>query len=451
MDITLLKIALLAAVITDPSLLVAGEIHEAVKSGNPLAVQRVIETKGIAELEDTLPGGVTALHLAAALNLEPVAALLCQKGADLERVSEGGFTPLHWAAGRDAEQTAELLIQMGADISRATDNGLTPLHWAAENNSTNVLRLLLVSGASTDVVTTKGLKPIHYAVRSKSSESALLLAYKMVDDMATNALSETSGSSEEQTNRIAGSAGPDATDAGIGALRETHLPDGLRTGDSLTVFMGRDRKMEFVWIPAVGLWVGKHEVTNTQFQRFMPTHESGSKTGISLDQDDCPVVRVSWDDAIAFCARMSTYCSDQVWQGWHFRLPTDGEWTQIARCGDGRPFPWGESWPPLYGNYGIIELGKGLLGLGTRLYNDGYAATCPVQESGENDWGICGMGGNVWEWCLDWYSSSKRYKVRKGGGWGDIGEASLRIDAVGFDRPSAKYETIGFRVVMAPE
>ena len=58
------------------------------------------------------------------------------------------------------------------------------------------------------------------------------------------------------------------------------------------------------------------------------------------------------------------------------------------------------------------------------------------------------MAGNVWEWCLDWFDDAKRYKIRHGASWDFDTEIFLSISAVGFDRPDARYDNIGFRVVI---
>jgi formylglycine-generating enzyme required for sulfatase activity len=72
-----------------------------------------------------------------------------------------------------------------------------------------------------------------------------------------------------------------------------------------------------------------------------------------------------------------------------------------------------------------------------------------VRESGENPWGLFGMGGNAWEWCQDWFDAEHKYKVRAGGSWDFDQRENLRINAYGFDRPDARYDTIGFRVLIS--
>jgi len=134
------------------------------------------------------------------------------------------------------------------------------------------------------------------------------------------------------------------------------------------------------------------------------------------------------------------------------RLPTDREWTAMAKCGSERIYPWGDEWPPKYGNFSDLTARKELTNWsGIRGYDDGCAVSSPVTESGPNEWNIYGLAGNVWEWCDDWFDSSKQYKVRHGGSWDFDYRKSLRIDYRGFDKPDTKDDTIGFRVVIAPK
>jgi Sulfatase-modifying factor enzyme 1/TIR domain len=106
-----------------------------------------------------------------------------------------------------------------------------------------------------------------------------------------------------------------------------------------------------------------------------------------------PAVNISWEDSKAFCAwltqteRSAGHMSDQQ----EYRLPTDEEWS-IA-VGESK-YPWGNEWPPPreVGNYG------------SSLHIDHYAFTSPVGAFAPNAKGLYDMGGNVWQWCEDWYS-----------------------------------------------
>ncbi|MFZ1220892.1 MAG: SUMF1/EgtB/PvdO family nonheme iron enzyme, partial [Chthoniobacterales bacterium] len=105
-----------------------------------------------------------------------------------------------------------------------------------------------------------------------------------------------------------------------------------------------------------------------------------------------PVANVSWDDSKAFCswltARDQAY--GRITGQQEYRLPTDAEWSAAA---GNTKYPWGNEWPPPKdaGNYG------------TSLAVDTYVFTSPVGTFAPNVAGLYDMGGNVWQWCEDWY------------------------------------------------
>ena len=110
----------------------------------------------------------------------------------------------------------------------------------------------------------------------------------------------------------------------------------------------------------------------------------------SAAPDDHPVTQVSWNDAVAYCA----------WRG--KRLPTEVEWEHAARNGrNGGPrYAWGDrlvvdgrymanTWQGHFPSVNTVE--------------DGYRYTSPVGTFGATQLGLTDMGGNVWQWCEDWY------------------------------------------------
>ena len=175
-------------------------------------------------------------------------------------------------------------------------------------------------------------------------------------------------------------------------------------------------------------YIGKHEVTNHQYQAFVkatghrpPDHPDNPKYSlwrgnVLLDGiGELPVVNVSWDDAVAYCK----------WAGG--RLPTEAEWEKAARGTDGRTYPWGND--PVTGNrtnYGI----EGVTfweGPSTLAKKDQY-------EFGKSPYGAYEMAGNVWEWVQDWYEegyyknspatnptgpTEGKERVIRGGSWRD--------------------------------
>lgn len=232
--------------------------------------------------------------------------------------------------------------------------------------------------------------------------------------------------------------------------------------------------------------IDKYPVTNAEYRKFI---ESGgykhrdfwsdagwdyvqqSKPldcdgvhGAIDDEDDCPVVNVSWYEAEAF--------AKYVWK----RLPTEAEWEKAARGTDGRIYPWGNEFDKTKLNCAESKIEK----------------PTPVTKFSD---GISGyecfdMAGNVWEWTADWFdgqyyrSASDRdpqgpvkaedkpffgrpedvgtsiyelehskagnstlsdCKVLRGGSWNGGGVIHIRCANRDYDEPDYKNDTIGFR------
>jgi len=214
----------------------------------------------------------------------------------------------------------------------------------------------------------------------------------------------------------------------------------------LVVTLGPKTKMRLVYIPALKHYVGKYEVSNKQYRCFKPAHTSGTHQKMTLNQDDQPAVAMSWNDANAFCAWMTKTCGGSQWR---FRLPTEQEWETVAACGKPAEYPWGDGPIPRDWNYFGVENQEP----GQKLdHNDGYRASCPVQKSGANAWGLYGVGGNVWEWCKDADPDDTEGKTRvlKGAAWSDCAPLFLKISRRSSYTADYTSSSIGFRVSAEP-
>ncbi|NLX24333.1 MAG: SUMF1/EgtB/PvdO family nonheme iron enzyme [Lentisphaerae bacterium] len=218
----------------------------------------------------------------------------------------------------------------------------------------------------------------------------------------------------------------------------------LKPRQDIAVDLGGGVKMEFVWIKELKGWCGKYEVTNEEYKRFKSTHDSKDYKGHDLDGNRQPVVYVSWNDAQDFIQWMEKNC--ELPEGYTLTLPSKDEWLSVAQCGDGHTYPWGNEWPPEYGNYDdetVFTDDK------IDDYSDGYAVTCPVKKSGENDWGVYGVGGNVCEWTEEEFGRS--HYVLRGSSWHNGSyQPDLRCDFGGGGKASDQYGHIGFRLFLRP-
>jgi sulfatase modifying factor 1 len=121
-------------------------------------------------------------------------------------------------------------------------------------------------------------------------------------------------------------------------------------------------------------YIGKYEVTNGQFKKFRPTHNSGNSQGISLDEDKQPVVNVSWEDAVAF----TKWLSQETGQA--YRLPTEAEWEYAARSGTKQSRFWGNNPDEacMYANVADLTAKKQRNTWTAFSCDDGYAVSSPV-------------------------------------------------------------------------
>lgn len=174
---------------------------------------------------------------------------------------------------------------------------------------------------------------------------------------------------------------------------------------------------------------------------------------------DHPVVKVSWEDAKAFCVWLSKK------EGKTYRLPTDHEWSGAVGIGDredakaspeekddnmNRIYPWESEWPPPSGS-GNFSGAESASPYKIEGYKDGHGLTAPVGSYRAAANGLYDLSGNVYEWCEDWYNNDQKYRVGRGGSWGDGKEVSLRSSYRGDGAlPSIRSSGLGFRVVVAP-
>lgn len=167
-------------------------------------------------------------------------------------------------------------------------------------------------------------------------------------------------------------------------------------------------------------YLGVNEVTNAQFMEFAPDHEPGILGRALLNQEDRPVVNVTWEDAIEFCNWLSEKdglprAYERVGGRWKliepltigYRLPTEAEWAWAARFADDEPtrFPWGDNMPPPEnaGNF-ADESAENMVPYHIQGYDDKFRGPAPVGSFPANEFGLHDTAGNAAEWVHDYYS-----------------------------------------------
>tara|TARA_B100000749_G_scaffold48379_1_gene34370 strand:- start:1116 stop:3197 length:2082 start_codon:yes stop_codon:yes gene_type:complete len=170
-------------------------------------------------------------------------------------------------------------------------------------------------------------------------------------------------------------------------------------------------------------YISYREVSNSEYRLFDSEHSSGIVSGVTLDNEAQPVVRVSWNQGALYCNWLSEQEAlppfyqvneqDEVVgfnpQSSGYRLPSEAEWAWVARTeGSGNTvrYPWGDQLPPPEnaGNFADVTA-RQYLGEIIFDYDDGYFATAPIGSFAPNQHEILDMAGNVAEWVHDFYGA----------------------------------------------
>jgi formylglycine-generating enzyme required for sulfatase activity len=190
--------------------------------------------------------------------------------------------------------------------------------------------------------------------------------------------------------------------------------------------------------------------------------------GRDLHPDE-PVFGVSWFDAVNYCRWLTeskmpgetNQCyrkkdlsgSEDSYKGWlsfpsntdgawewpmnpkrpGFRLLTEAEWEYVARGGMETRYSFGSS-ESLLAEYG--------------WFTDNSEKWCHrTRELRPSVAGVFDIHGNMWEWVDDWYTEGSN-RVYRGGSW-DFVAALCRTANRGYDSPSFRLTSIGFRLALS--
>jgi formylglycine-generating enzyme required for sulfatase activity len=180
-----------------------------------------------------------------------------------------------------------------------------------------------------------------------------------------------------------------------------------------------ERPQHLVNVPA--FFMGKYPITQAQYEAVMGTNPSGFKD--KPDSASRPVETVSWEDAQAFCKKLSELT------GREYRLPSEAQWEYACRAmpSPPAPLPKGEGGKKIYSPFHFGET------ISTELANYNGNYTYGIGEKGEyreettpvghykvaNEFGLYDMHGNVWEWCEDDWHDNYKGAPTDGSAWID--------------------------------
>ncbi len=204
-------------------------------------------------------------------------------------------------------------------------------------------------------------------------------------------------------------------------------------------------------------WIGQYEITNAQFRLFKPDHNSGSYKGVTLNDDQQPVVEVTWNDAAAY----ARWLSEQT--GKRYRLPTEEEWEYTARGGTATARFWGNEPTEACSYANVADNSAQRVWGAASIHNcdDGYAVAAPIGSYSPNAFKLYDMLGNVAEWTCSEYKSNydneethcsnvdphSGHRTIRGGSWNDAPRLVRAADRNGRE-PDMRDNDIGFRLVL---
>jgi formylglycine-generating enzyme required for sulfatase activity len=224
-------------------------------------------------------------------------------------------------------------------------------------------------------------------------------------------------------------------------------------------------------------WMGRVEISNEQYSRFDSKHDSRFvdkqakdhfTPGYPANAPEQPVIRVTWEQAMAFCGWLSQKT------GQRFTLPTEAQWEWAARAGTATPFWYGgvDTDFSRFANLADRQVKGFEARFQGKMFNyipnveyvdDGEMITAKVGKYRPNPWGLFDMYGNVAEWTLSTYRAypynsrdgrddrqTPGPKVVRGGSWRDMPSRARSASRLAYE-PYQPVFDVGFRVVMEAE
>ena len=187
--------------------------------------------------------------------------------------------------------------------------------------------------------------------------------------------------------------------------------------------------------------LGVHEVTQAQYEQVVGVNPSHFKDA------DNPVEKVSWEDAVEFCRKLSELPAEKA-VGNVYHLPTEAQWEYACRAGTMTKYSFGNDESDL-GDYAWFK-------------QNSRKTTHPVGGKKPNAWGLYDMHGNVYEWCQDWYdnypsgmvtdptgAARGSGRVDRGGSWNRTAEVCRSANRRKYNQLN-RFSSNGFRVCLSP-
>jgi formylglycine-generating enzyme required for sulfatase activity len=218
------------------------------------------------------------------------------------------------------------------------------------------------------------------------------------------------------------------------------LPINTLKGGGPLVPTERERPLTWVMLTQP-FWLGRTAVTQGQYEVVMGNNPSH----FTAAGKDAPVEQVSWDDAMAFCQKLTERekAAGRLPSGYAYTLPTEAQREFACRAGT-------------TGDYaGDLDA---MAWYSANIRN----TTHTVGTKQPNGWGLYDMHGNVWEWCRDWYGAypggevtnpvgppSSSGRVIRGGSW-NLDAAYCRSGFRLAYVPGIRDYGLGFRLALAP-
>ena len=214
-----------------------------------------------------------------------------------------------------------------------------------------------------------------------------------------------------------------------------------------------ERPQHQVKVPT--FFMGRYQITQAQWRvvaNFPQVERELKPEPSRFKGDNLPVERVSWYDAVEFCARLSNHTRRE------YRLPSEAEWEYACRARTSTPFHFGETITGELANYAAKET------FADKPKGEYREQTTPVGQFPPNAFGLYDMHGNVWEWCFDNYhfnykgapvdgsawvesnNNNNHYRVLRGGSWYNDPDYCRSANRYDFS-PVFGNDAFGLRVV----